>query len=101
MEDTITRWLPPPDPAGPVTCARCGCRLIEAKGFDGSAWRHFPSLHHGQDARGCRPKCVNELHGRDGEVSEMLKQVALLIARSDEDEAVRIAPRRAEDAAAA
>jgi hypothetical protein len=29
-------------------------------------WRHFASLHHDQDARGCRPHCLQALHGRDG-----------------------------------
>jgi hypothetical protein len=62
-----SRWLPAPDPSGPVTCAVCGCRLTEA-GSDRSAWRHFSSLHPGQDARGCRTACSDALHGRDGRV---------------------------------
>jgi hypothetical protein len=78
-ESTYTRWLPPPDPSGPVTCETCGCRLTELAGFDGGAWRHFPSLHAGQDARGCRPHCIDRIHGRDGRPSEMLDQVALLV----------------------
>ena len=78
-ESRYTRWLPPPDPSGPVTCLTCGCRLTELAGFDGSAWRHFPSLHPGQDARGCRPRCIDRVHGRDGKPSEMLDQVARLV----------------------
>jgi hypothetical protein len=31
-------------------------------------YRHFPSLAAGQDARGCRPHCVDALHDRDGRV---------------------------------
>jgi hypothetical protein len=58
MPGTITRWLPPPDPGGPVTCMTCGCRLVE----EDAGYRHFPSLHPDQDARGCRPACVHALH---------------------------------------
>lgn len=65
MYGTITQWLASPDPRGPVTCATCGCRLVEA-GTDRTAWRHFSSLHPGQDARGCRTDCVDAVHGRDG-----------------------------------
>ena len=32
MYGTITEWLPPPDPSGPVTCAVCGCRLVALTG---------------------------------------------------------------------
>jgi hypothetical protein len=39
-------------------------------GSEDGAWRHFPSLAAGQDARGCRPACVDELHGDDGRVLE-------------------------------
>ena len=67
MYGTTTQWLRPPDPQGPVTCASCGCRLEEA-GSDGTAWRHFSSLHPGQDARGCRTACTDALHARDGSV---------------------------------
>ena len=49
----------------PVTCNVCGCRLTEVRELDGAAWRHFQSLP-GQDARGCRPGCVDELHDRFG-----------------------------------
>ncbi len=53
-------------PEGPVTCATCGCRLEAASGADDGAWRHFASLSAGQDARGCRPHCVDALHDSDG-----------------------------------
>ena len=66
MYGSITQWLPPPDPSGPVTCTMCGCRLVEVEIADGPAWRHFPSLHPGQDARGCRTACTDAMHGRDG-----------------------------------
>lgn len=66
MYQTRSAWLPPPDPSGPVSCASCGCRLVEVERRDGPAWRHFPSLHPGADARGDRPGCVDALHGRDG-----------------------------------
>ncbi len=65
MYGTLTSWLPPPDPMGPVSCAICGCRLVEAEDAPDS-WRHFSSLHPGQDARGCRTVCADELHGHDG-----------------------------------
>jgi hypothetical protein len=45
----------------------CGCRLTEVRELDGLAWRHFQSLP-GQDARGCRPGCVDEMHDRRGMV---------------------------------
>jgi hypothetical protein len=45
-------------------------------GQDDGAYRHFPSLKAGQDARGCRPHCVDALHDRDGRV--------LVIDASDE-----------------
>lgn len=73
MYGTITRWLPPPDPLGPVSCATCGCRLVDA-GADGTAWRHFSSLHPGQDARGCRTACVDAVHDRDGRVVDRLRE---------------------------
>lgn len=84
MTDSLTRWLPPSDPSGPVTCVVCGCRLTAAEGFEGAAWRHFPSLMPGQDARGCRPRCLDQLHGRDGRVSELLDQVGTLMERDAE-----------------
>lgn len=65
-DSSITRFLPARNSAGPVTCAVCGCRLTPASGREDGAWRHFPSLMAGHDARGCRPSCVDELHGRDG-----------------------------------
>jgi hypothetical protein len=66
MNGSLTQWLPPPDPAGPVTCATCGCRLTETYIADRRAWQHFSSLHPDQDARGCRPACLSLIHGRDG-----------------------------------
>ena len=79
IESTHMCWLNPPDRCGPVTCATCGCRLTEIHGFDGRAWRHFPSLHPGQDARGCRPHCVERVHDRDGTPSELLDEVSTLV----------------------
>jgi hypothetical protein len=52
--------------AGPVTCAACGCRLVGLTGLLDGAYRHFPSLKSGHDARGCRPACVDALHDHDG-----------------------------------
>ena len=54
------------DAAGPVTCAACGCRLVGLSGLLDGAYRHFPSMKSGQDARGCRTECVDALHDRDG-----------------------------------
>lgn len=54
------------DGAGPVTCAACGCRLVGLSGELDGLYRHFPSMKPGQDARGCRPACVDELHDREG-----------------------------------
>jgi len=65
MYATINSWLPAPDPNGPVTCSVCGCRLTEANA-EGTAWRHFSSMHPGRDARGCRPSCVDMEHGSNG-----------------------------------
>jgi hypothetical protein len=67
-ESSVTRFLPPPDASGPVSCAVCGCRLTPAKGSEDGAWRHFPSLMPSEDARGCRPHCVYALHATDGRV---------------------------------
>jgi len=67
-ESSVTRFLPPRDVAGPASCAVCGCRLVAETGRDDGAYRHFPSLKAGQDARGCRPHCVDALHDRDGRV---------------------------------
>ena len=54
------------DAAGPVTCATCGCRLVGLSGLLDGTYRHYPSMKHGQDARGCRPECVDALHDLDG-----------------------------------
>jgi len=70
-DSSVTRFLPPREAAGPVTCAVCGCRLMAATGSEDGAWRHFPSLMAGQDARGCRPHCVDELHGQDGRLLQV------------------------------
>jgi hypothetical protein len=63
----ITNWLPAPDARGPVTCDRCGCRLQQTSV---EVWRHFPSAEPDQDARGCRPVCVDEEHDRFGHIIE-------------------------------
>ena len=60
-------WRPARDPAGPVTCATCGCRLQEAVGLEGVAWRHY-QLQPDSAARGARPRCLEDLHARDGYV---------------------------------
>jgi hypothetical protein len=65
---SVTRLLPAYDSTGPVTCAVCGCRLMALSGADDGAYRHFPSLLAGQDARGCRPHCVDALHDHEGRV---------------------------------
>ena len=65
-EPYLTRFLPPADPGNAVSCAVCGCRLMSASGHEDGAWRHFPSLHAGRDARGCRPACIDALHDRSG-----------------------------------
>jgi hypothetical protein len=63
---SVTRFTLPRDAAGPVTCATCGCRLVALSGSEDGTYRHFPSLMPGQDARGCRPSCVDALHDGDG-----------------------------------
>jgi len=63
---SVTRFPETHDATGPVTCAVCGCRLVPLTGRDDGAYRHFPSLMSGQDARGCRPYCVDALHDADG-----------------------------------
>ena len=85
MYGSITSWLPAPDPQGPITCARCGCRLVEA-GTSGTAWRHFSSLHPGQDARGCRTNCVDAIHGRDGHAVEHSREPIPFIIDQGMDE---------------
>lgn len=72
-ESSVTSFLPPRDVAGPVTCAVCGCRLVALTGPEDGAYRHFTSMKSGQDARGCRPHCVNELHAYDGRVLFLAK----------------------------
>jgi len=67
-EYSTERFFQARDAAGPVTCAVCGCRLVAATGREDGAYRHFPSLMAGQDARGDRPFCVDALHDRDGRV---------------------------------
>jgi len=67
-DSSVTSFLPPRDASGPVTCAVCGCRLTAATGSEDGMYRHFPSLATGQDARGCRPQCVDALHDHDGRV---------------------------------
>jgi hypothetical protein len=53
---------------GPVTCEACGCRLVGLSGLLDGAYRHFASMKPGQDARGCRPACVEALHDHAGRV---------------------------------
>ena len=38
-----------------------------ATGMDGAAWRHF-QVGPETDARGCRPRCLEDLHDRHGDV---------------------------------
>lgn len=54
------------DSAGPVTCAACGCRLNGLTGLLDGTYRHYSSMTVGQDARGCKPACVDALHDHDG-----------------------------------
>jgi hypothetical protein len=68
-DSSVTRFLPPRDAGGPVTCAICGCRLMAETGQEDGLYRHFPSLAAGQDARGCRPHCVDALHDYGGRVA--------------------------------
>jgi hypothetical protein len=63
---SVSQFTSVRDAAGPVTCAACGCRLVGLTGLLDGAYRHFPSMKAGQDARGCRPVCVDALHDRDG-----------------------------------
>jgi hypothetical protein len=79
MIDSRSSFSPAPEPYGPVSCRTCGCRLIEVERAEGPAWRHFPSLHPDQDARGDRPACLNALHGRDGRVIAARPAIGLLI----------------------
>jgi hypothetical protein len=41
---------------------------MAATGSEDGGYRHFPSLYPQQDARGCRPHCVSDLHDTDGRV---------------------------------
>jgi hypothetical protein len=59
---------------GPVTCGICGCRLTPAAGLEGTAWRHF-QIRPGQDARGCRPSCLESLHRADGSIFQPLEHL--------------------------
>ena len=52
-----------------LTCDACGCRLtaresLEDSGLYGpdAAWRHYPGVSWGTDARGCRVDCVDRPH---------------------------------------
>jgi hypothetical protein len=65
MIGSLTQWLPPAEAFGPVTCDACGCRLVR-DGVEVESWHHFESLRDGEDARGCRPFCVNAAHDRFG-----------------------------------
>jgi len=69
--------------ARPVSCTTCGCRLTEAHGLAGSAWRHF-QISPDTDARGCRPKCLEDLHDRSG-YPMTGRDAGRLIARRDEE----------------
>lgn len=71
-EYSVTRFLLPREPGGPVCCAVCGCRLMAATGSEDGAYRHFPSLNPQLDARGCRPRCVADLHDEDGRVMSVI-----------------------------
>lgn len=70
MVGMITQWLPPAEAYGPVTCDACGCRLDADQGSSDGTWRHFSTGVAGQDARGCRPFCVDAVHDRSGRVLE-------------------------------
>jgi len=55
--------------AAVLTCARCGCRLTARESIaDGgrygpdAAWRHYPGVERGTDARGCRVDCHDTAH---------------------------------------
>lgn len=66
MTDRATPWLPSPEPGGPVSCGTCGCRLEPLEGAPVGSWRHFRSDLAGQDARGCRTRCVDLVHDSAG-----------------------------------
>ncbi len=67
-DSSVTSFLPPRDASGPVSCSVCGCRLIALSGREDGLYRHFSSLLPREDARGCRPHCVDAVHGTDGRV---------------------------------
>jgi hypothetical protein len=78
-----SRWFAgPTDVSRPVSCSTCGCRLTDAPGLTGTAWRHFQSMPD-TDARGCRPKCLEDLHDRSG-YPISAHDAGRLITRSDE-----------------
>ncbi len=82
---STTRWLtedyePESYERRPVTCSVCGCRLALVEDSSGTAWQHFRGLP-GQDARGCRTSCLDELHGRDGRIGPMAPLEVLLADR--------------------
>ena len=66
MSDFSVSQFSSRDAVGPVTCAACGCRLIGLTGLLDGAYRHFPSMKPGQDARGCTTACVDALHDHEG-----------------------------------
>ena len=66
MSDYSVSQFSSPDAVGPVTCAACGCRMVGLTGLLDGAYRHYPSMKPGQDARGCRPLCVDALHDHEG-----------------------------------
>jgi hypothetical protein len=63
---SVSQFMSSRGAAGPVTCSVCGCRLVGLSGLLDGAYRHFPSMKPGQDARGCRTACFDALHDRDG-----------------------------------
>jgi hypothetical protein len=66
MSDYSVSQFSSRESAGPVTCAACGCRLDALTGPMDGTYRHYTSMNPGQDARGCKPACVDSLHDHDG-----------------------------------
>jgi hypothetical protein len=66
MSDYSVSQFSARDSAGPVTCASCGCRLDGLSGALDGTYRHYASMIPGQDARGCKPACVDALHDHAG-----------------------------------
>ncbi len=62
-------YLAEPDPAGPVTCATCGCRLSADQ--QSESWFHFAGSA-GRDARGCRIDCATVAHDHRGRPRESI-----------------------------